>query len=98
MQTKVSLNNVKSLTIETMKKVILVFVFALGFGIVASNAAIDNKDEKKKEVKKEAAAPCATKAATTEKSATTGCAEAQKKSCATAGKSCCGTAKAAEKK
>lgn len=81
-----------------MKKVILVFVFALGFGIVASNAAIDNKDDKKKEVKKEVAAPCASKEATTEKSAATGCGEAQKKSCATAGKSCCATKKAEEKK
>jgi len=79
-----------------MKKLILIFILAVAFGITASNASTSEEDKKtKKEV---TTTGCADKAKTTEKAATTGCAEAQKKSCATAGKSCCGEAKKEEKK
>jgi len=62
-----------------------------------NNIAIDD-NKKKDEKKAEKPACCSEKAKTAEKPATTGCTEAQKKSCATAGKTCEGEKKPEEKK
>lgn len=91
------------LNLKNMKKLILIFVVAVTFGISASTVSATNKEDKKKETKKEVTTTkttgcCSGKTATAEKTATTGCAEAQKKSCAAAGVACGSDAKKAEKK
>jgi hypothetical protein len=89
------------LNLKNMKKLILIFVVAVTFGISASTVNATNKEDKKKDPKKEVttAACCSSKSATTEKTATTGCSEAQKKSCAASAKTCgADTDKKAEKK
>ena len=89
------------LNLKNMKKLILIFVIAVTFGISASTVNATNKEDKKKEAKKEVtkAACCPSKSEAKEKTATTGCTEAQKKSCAASEKACGGdTQKKTEKK
>ena len=86
-----------------MKKLILIFAMVAVYGISVSNASVTNKEDKKKETKKEVTTTktngcCSGKTATAEKTATTGCAEAQKKSCAASGVACGSEAKKVEKK
>jgi len=89
------------LNLKNMKKIILIFVVAVTFGISASTVNATNKEDKKKETKKEVttSACCSAKSGTAEKTATTGCSEAQKKSCVASAKTCgADTEKKAEKK
>ena len=82
-----------------MKKLILIFAMVAMYGISVSNASVTNKEDKKKETKKEVTTTtkttgcCSGKTATAEKTATTGCAEVQKKSCAASGTACGSEAK-----